>query len=48
MIVIDGSFGEGGGQVVRTSLALSLITRKPFRVERVRARRGSPACNVST
>ena len=42
MIVIDGSFGEGGGQVVRTSLALSLITRKPFRVERVRARREKP------
>ena len=42
MIVIDGSFGEGGGQIIRTSLALSLVTGKPFRVERVRARREKP------
>lgn len=39
MITIDGSFGEGGGQIIRTSLALSLITGKPFRVYNVRARR---------
>ncbi len=42
MITIDGSFGEGGGQIIRTSLALSLITNKAFRVERVRARRERP------
>ncbi len=42
MLTIDGSFGEGGGQIIRTSLALSLITGKPFRVERVRARREKP------
>ena len=42
MIVIDGSFGEGGGQIIRTSLALSLVTRRAFRVERVRARREKP------
>ncbi|MDQ3906894.1 MAG: RNA 3'-terminal phosphate cyclase, partial [Acidobacteriota bacterium] len=42
MIVIDGSFGEGGGQIIRTSLALSLVTGKAFRVERVRARRTPP------
>ena len=42
MISIDGSFGEGGGQIIRTSLALSLVTRKAFRVERVRARREKP------
>ena len=42
MILIDGSFGEGGGQIIRTSLALSLVTGKPFRVERVRARRDPP------
>jgi RNA 3'-terminal phosphate cyclase (ATP) len=42
MITIDGSFGEGGGQIIRTSLALSLVTGKPFRVERVRARREKP------
>jgi RNA 3'-terminal phosphate cyclase (ATP) len=42
MIPIDGSFGEGGGQILRTSLALSLITCKPFRITRIRARRKSP------
>jgi RNA 3'-terminal phosphate cyclase (ATP) len=42
MITIDGSFGEGGGQIIRTSLALSLITGKPFRIYNVRARRRRP------
>jgi RNA 3'-terminal phosphate cyclase (ATP) len=42
MLSIDGSFGEGGGQIIRTSLALSLITGKPFRVYNVRARRERP------
>jgi RNA 3'-terminal phosphate cyclase (ATP) len=39
---IDGSFGEGGGQIIRTSLALSLITGTAFRVFNVRARRERP------
>jgi len=42
MITIDGSSGEGGGQILRTSLALSLVTGKPFRIERIRARRAKP------
>ncbi len=42
MLTIDGSFGEGGGQIIRTSLSLSLVTGKPFHVERVRARRDKP------
>ncbi|HEV2704551.1 MAG TPA: RNA 3'-terminal phosphate cyclase [Pyrinomonadaceae bacterium] len=42
MLLIDGSLGEGGGQIIRTSLALSLITGKPFRIERVRAGRAKP------
>jgi RNA 3'-terminal phosphate cyclase (ATP) len=42
MLTIDGSFGEGGGQILRTSLALSLVTGKPFRIERIRAGRKSP------
>ena len=42
MIVIDGSEGEGGGQVLRTALALSALTAQPFRVERLRARRARP------
>ena len=41
-VQIDGSFGEGGGQIIRTSLALSLITGKPFRIYNVRARREKP------
>ena len=39
MIELDGSFGEGGGQILRTSLALSLLTGKPFHLSNVRARR---------
>lgn len=42
MITIDGSFGEGGGQILRTALALSLVTGKPFRIENVRAGRKRP------
>lgn len=42
MISIDGSFGEGGGQILRTSLALSLVTGKPFCIEKIRANRKKP------
>ena len=42
MVVIDGSEGEGGGQILRSSLALSAITGKPFRVVNVRGRRRKP------
>ena len=42
MITIDGSRGEGGGQVLRTSLALSLATGAPFRIENIRAQRPKP------
>ena len=42
MVRIDGSFGEGGGQILRTSLSLSLVTGKPFRIENIRAKRGKP------
>lgn len=42
LLRIDGSEGEGGGQVLRTSLALSAITGRPFRIERIRARRNKP------
>jgi RNA 3'-terminal phosphate cyclase (ATP) len=38
-ITIDGSMGEGGGQIFRTSLALSLTTGKPFRIFNIRAKR---------
>jgi RNA 3'-terminal phosphate cyclase (ATP) len=39
MLEIDGSFGEGGGQVLRSSLALSLLTGKPFHLRKIRANR---------
>jgi RNA 3'-terminal phosphate cyclase (ATP) len=42
VIVVDGSEGEGGGQVLRTSLALSLVTGRPFRIENIRANRSKP------
>jgi RNA 3'-terminal phosphate cyclase (ATP) len=39
MIVIDGSEGEGGGQVLRTALSLSLVTGQPFTMKNIRANR---------
>ena len=42
MLRIDGSEGEGGGQVLRTSLALSMVTGKPVRIDKIRARRAKP------
>jgi len=42
MLTIDGSLGEGGGQILRTSLALSVITGTPVRIENIRARRPKP------
>jgi len=41
-IHIDGSNGEGGGQVLRSALALSLATGKPFRISKIRAGRNKP------
>lgn len=41
-IVIDGSHGEGGGQIVRTALALSIITGRPLRIDHIRAGRAKP------
>ncbi len=42
MINIDGSWGEGGGQILRTSLSLATITGQPVRIERIRAGRKKP------
>ncbi|MBL9134753.1 MAG: RNA 3'-terminal phosphate cyclase [Verrucomicrobiales bacterium] len=46
MIVIDGSMGEGGGQILRTSLSLSLVTGRPVRIERIRAGRPKPGLGL--
>lgn len=41
-IVLDGSAGEGGGQILRTALSLSAITGKPFTITKIRANRLKP------
>lgn len=42
MMRIDGSHGEGGGQVLRTALGLSVVTGAPFAIDGIRARRKKP------
>ena len=42
MIEIDGAVGEGGGQMLRTALSLSLMTGKPFTMVNIRAKRPEP------
>ncbi len=41
-VVIDGGYGEGGGQLLRTALSLAAITGRAVRVEHIRARRPNP------
>ncbi len=41
-IRLDGSRGEGGGQILRTALTLSLLTGRPFRMVKIRANRDQP------
>ncbi|MGJ3701647.1 RNA 3'-terminal phosphate cyclase [Variovorax sp. AFSI2.2] len=42
MIELDGSQGEGGGQILRTSLALSVATGQPIAIDNIRAGRAKP------
>ncbi len=42
LIEIDGSYGEGGGQILRTSLTFSVLTGKPVRIHHIRAGRKAP------
>lgn len=42
MIELDGSAGEGGGQILRSALVLSMVTGQPFRITRIRANRAKP------
>jgi len=42
VLMIDGSVGEGGGQILRSSLALSLVTAKSFVIGNIRAKRKKP------
>jgi RNA 3'-terminal phosphate cyclase (ATP) len=41
-VEVDGSYGEGGGQILRTSLSLAALTGRPLRITRIRAGRPQP------
>ena len=41
-MTIDGSIGEGGGQILRTSLSLAAITGTEIQIEKIRAKRDKP------
>jgi RNA 3'-terminal phosphate cyclase (ATP) len=42
MLEIDGAEGEGGGQILRSSLSLAICTQQAFRITNIRARRDTP------
>ncbi len=42
MLIIDGLYGEGGGQILRTSVALSALTKTPIRIINIRKKRQNP------
>ncbi len=42
MLEIDGSYGEGGGQIIRTAIAMSAITGKLIKITNIRANRSNP------
>lgn len=42
IVTIDGSKGEGGGQMLRSALTLSMMTGQPFKMVKIRAKRDKP------
>ena len=42
MLSIDGSYGEGGGQILRNTVAISVLTKKPVEIKNIRANRPTP------
>jgi len=42
MLTLDGSYGEGGGQLLRTALSLSCVNSTPVRIDNIRAGRSKP------
>ncbi|MBE0517306.1 MAG: RNA 3'-terminal phosphate cyclase [Methanophagales archaeon] len=46
MLEIDGSFGEGGGQIIRTAIALAAITGKEVEITNIRANRPNPGLSA--
>ena len=46
MLTIDGSFGEGGGQILRTSVAMAAIAKTPVRIRNIRINRPKPGLSA--
>jgi len=46
MLEVDGSFGEGGGQIIRTAIALAAITGKEVDITNIRANRPNPGLSA--
>ena len=46
MVKIDGTYGEGGGQIIRTAIALAAITGKEVEIENIRANRPNPGLSA--
>jgi len=46
MVQIDGSYGEGGGQIVRTACSLAAVTKKPCRIINIRQGRREPGLRL--
>src|SRR5512136_3120576 len=42
MLTIDGAYGEGGGQILRTTLTLAALLKRPVRLKNIRAGRNDP------
>lgn len=46
LTVINGSYGEGGGRILRTFLALSAIHQKPVTLQHIRSNRSNPGLHL--
>ena len=46
LLVIDGSFGEGGGAILRLGAAYSILFKRPIRIKNIRANRPKPGLRL--